>query len=227
MERLIEKIKIEATIKLLTGLHIGGNTDNVEIGGIDNPVIKLANKGGQPYIPGSSLKGKMRSLLEQSRGISKPGELEKIPVKLPVRELFGYANGSDSGEKNSKPSRLIVRDAFLTEDSEIELRNNPNLDMPYVEKKSENTIDRITARANPRSMERVPAGAVFNVEFIINKWRDDGKPEVNDNKEIELLKEGIRLLENDYLGGSGSRGYGQLKIDIVKETVLSAENNWK
>lgn len=226
MERLIEKIKIEATIKLLTGLHIGGNTDNVEIGGIDNPVIKLANKVGQPYIPGSSLKGKMRSLLEQSRGIREPGDIgeeeEKNPDLLKVRDLFGFAT-----KKDSKPSRLIVRDAILTEKSEGELRNNPNLDMPYVEKKSENTIDRITARANPRSMERVPAGAVFNVEFVINKWRENGKAETNDNKERDLLYEAIRLLENDYLGGSGSRGYGQLKIDIVKETVLSAENNWK
>lgn len=226
MERLIEKIKIEATIKLLTGLHIGGNTDNVEIGGIDNPVIKLANKGGQPYIPGSSLKGKMRSLMEQSRGISKPGEIgeieEKNPKLLKVRDFFGFATNKDS-----KPSRLIVRDAILTTESESELRSNPNLDMPYVEKKSENTIDRITARANPRSMERVPAGAVFNVEFVINKWREDGKPEVNDNKERDMLYDAIRLLENDYLGGSGSRGYGQLKIDITKETVLSAENNWK
>ena len=226
MARLIEKIKIEATIKLLTGLHIGGNTDNVEIGGIDNPVIKLANKGGQPYIPGSSLKGKMRALMEQSRGIREPGDIgeveEKNPDLLKVRDLFGFAT-----KKDSKPSRLIVRDAVLTAESESELRNNPNLDMPYVEKKSENTIDRITARANPRSMERVPAGAVFNVEFVINKWREDNKPEVNDNKERDMLYEAIRLLENDYLGGSGSRGYGQLKIDITKETVLSADNNWK
>lgn len=226
MERLVEKVKIEGTITLLTGLHIGGNSDNVEIGGIDNQVIKLANKGGQPYIPGSSLKGKLRSLLEQSRGITNPGGVEKLPVDLHVRDLFGYASGKDSGENNSKPSRIIVRDAYLNDESVEKLKNNPNLDMPYVEIKTENGINRVNGRANPRKQERVPAGAVFNVEFIINKWRDDENPEINDNKEIELLKEGIRLLNNDYLGGSGSRGYGQVKIDLSPVKVYSAANDW-
>ena len=57
MEKLIKKIRVSAVIELLTGLHIGGSGDNIEIGGIDNPVIKIATRDNQPYIPGSSLKG--------------------------------------------------------------------------------------------------------------------------------------------------------------------------
>ena len=61
--KLKEIKEITATIEIVTGLHIGGNNDEIKIGGIDNPVIKnpLTN---EPYIPGSSLKGKIRSLIE-------------------------------------------------------------------------------------------------------------------------------------------------------------------
>lgn len=214
MAKLEKKIKIEATITLLTGLHIGGNSDNVEIGGIDLPVIKLATKDGQPYIPGSSLKGKMRCLLEQSFGISKVGDIgcEKESGRMNVRDLFGYAGG----KSDAKPSRIIVRDAMLTEESEKALRTTDNLDMPYTENKNENRIDRVLGTASdPRQIERVPAGAKFKAEFIINKWDDD-----NEQEQRKLFDEAIRLLENDYLGGSGSRGYGQVKIDILSTTTV-------
>ena len=62
--RLQGKYIIQGKIKVLTGLHIGGPTTGLNIGGVDNIVIKDAK--GKPYIPGSSLKGKMRSLLEYS-----------------------------------------------------------------------------------------------------------------------------------------------------------------
>ena len=220
MAKLEKKIKIEATVTLLTGLHIGGNTDNVEIGGIDSPVIKLATKDGQPYIPGSSLKGKMRCLLEQAFGIAKVGDTGKEMEcgKMNVRDFFGYA-----GNNNAKPSRLIVRDAMLTDESESALRTAENLDMPYTEGKNENTIDRVTARSNPRLIERVPAGAKFKAEFIINKWDDD-----DEQQQIELFREAISLLENDYLGGSGSRGYGQVHFDFAPKSILfSHANDWK
>ena len=198
---LIRKIKFEYTITLVTGLHIGGSSDSVEIGGIDSPVIKIATKGGQPYIPGSSLKGKMRCLLEQVAG-AKLGEDGK------VNGLFGFAG------KNI-PSRVIVRDAYLTNESAEQLYNS-NLDMPYTENKFENTIDRIKGVAsNPRQIERVPAGAKFAAEIILNIWDDD-----NEKQQIELLKKGISLIENDYLGGSGSRGYGQVKIEQVGNSIV-------
>lgn len=206
MAQLVKKIKITATIELLTGLHIGGSKDSVEIGGIDLPVIKLATKKNQPYIPGSSLKGKMRCLLEQAHGITKHGDIGNDNGA--IRGLFGFAKGSE----NAQPSRLIVRDAYLTPKTLAmfeEIGNYGYLDMPFTENKFENTIDRLKGIAgNPRQSERVPAGAEFDAEFIINVWDKE--------QFIDTFKEGITLLENDYLGGSGSRGYGQI-----------AFKNWK
>ena len=219
MEKLVKKIKFQTSITLLTGLHIGGSSDNVEIGGIDNPVIKLATKENQPYIPGSSLKGKMRCLLEQAAGSPNVGLDEK------VNNLFGISENAKLNIKDNKPSKLIVRDAMLTEESKTFLLGCDNLDMPYTENKWENVIDRTKGVAeHPRQSERVPGGAVFDAEFILNIWDDDKE----EGKElIELFEKGIRLLENDYLGGSGSRGYGQIKFGEFKRTELSEANNWK
>lgn len=196
MKQLVKKIAVRTNLSLLSGLHIGGSGDNVEIGGIDNPVIRCATKDWQPYIPGSSLKGKMRCLLEQIYGSSEVGGNDK------VNNLFGFS-------KDNKPSKIIVRDAYLTEESALLLKqNNDNLDAPYTEGKWENVIDRIKGTAeHPRQTERVPAGVSFDVEFVINVWDDDNGEEL-----LRLLKEGMKALENDYLGGSGSRGYGQVKF---------------
>lgn len=217
MEKLVKKIKIQTSITLVTGLHIGGSSDNVEIGGIDNPVIKLATKENQPYIPGSSLKGKMRCLLEQTAGASKVG------LDNQVNNLFGITENK-SLQTGNQPSKLIVRDAMLTDESKKALLECDNLDMPYTENKWENVIDRIKGVAeHPRQSERVPAGAVFNAEFIINVWDDDNEEEL-----LELFYKGISLLENDYLGGSGSRGYGQIEFaKPFKKTELSEANDWK
>lgn len=215
MKQLVKKIKINTSITLITGLHIGGNSENVEIGGIDNPVIKLASKGDVPYIPGSSLKGKMRCLLEQAAGAP------KIGLDAKVNNLFGITE-SKANNTTNQPSKIIVRDAMLSDDSKKMLLDCDNLDMPYTENKFENVIDRVKGIAqHPRQTERVPAGAEFNAEFIINVWDDDKEEEL-----MALFEKGIRLLENDYLGGSGSRGYGQIKFGEMKKTEFSDANNW-
>lgn len=214
MKTLIKKIKVTSTLELITGLHVGGSKDNVEIGGIDNPVIRTAIKDNQPYIPGSSLKGKIRSLLEQIAGSSEVGKNSEI------NDLFGYS-------EDKKPSKIIVRDAYLTSKSADRLKSAENLDMPYTEGKWENTIDRIKGVAsNPRQIERIPAGVSFDVVIVINVWDNDA----DGKKSIELLKKGIEALENDYLGGSGSRGYGQVKfsplvtVDIPFDKYFDNEN---
>ena len=215
MERLVKKIKIQTSITVLTGLHIGGSSDNVEIGGIDNPVIKLTTRGNEPYIPGSSLKGKMRCLLEQAAGASIVG------MSKEVNNLFGITE-SKALKTDNQPSKLIVRDAILSKESKEALLACDNLDMPYTENKWENVIDRTKGVAeHPRQSERVPAGAVFEVEFILNIWDDDKEEELK-----ALFMKGIRLLENDYLGGSGSRGYGQVKFGELEWIELSDANNW-
>ena len=216
MKQLIKKIKIQTSITLVTGLHIGGSSDNVEIGGIDNPVIKLATRGNEPYIPGSSLKGKMRCLLEQAAGASKVGMDKK------VNNLFGITESRTLNTDN-KPSKLIVRDAILSKESKEALLAYDNLDMPYTENKWENVIDRTKGVAeHPRQSERVPAGAVFNAEFVLNIWDDDKEDDL-----LALFEKGIRLLENDYLGGCGSRGYGQIKFAELEKKELSDANDWK
>ena len=215
MKQLIKKIKIETTITLVTGLHIGGSKEHVEIGGIDSPVIKLASKDNEPYIPGSSLKGKMRCLLEQAAGSPIVGGNAK------VNNLFGITESKTNNTSN-QPSKIIVRDAMLKKESKKALLGS-SLDMPYTENKFENVIDRVKGVAeHPRQIERVPAGAEFDAQFILNIWDDDNEAELK-----ALFKKGIRLLENDYLGGSGSRGYGQIKFGEFKETEFSEDNNWK
>ena len=210
MEKLVKKIKLTTKLSLITGLHIGGGSDSVEIGGIDNPVIKIATRQNQPYIPGSSLKGKMRCLLEQIEGSTKVGGSPK------VNNLFGFS-------QSNQPSKLIVRDALLTKESLEMLDNCEYLDMPYTENKWENVIDRVKGTAeHPRQTERIPAGVSFDVEFVINVWNDD-----NEDALLDLLQKGMNALENDYLGGSGSRGYGQIKFGDLKFEEASNDSKWE
>lgn len=199
MENIEYKLKYTGKLMLKSGLHIGASKENAQIGGVDQPIIRRKDND-QPYIPGSSLKGKMRCLLEQKRG-KKLGESDEI------NNLFGYA-------KTNTISKIIVRDAYLTPDSEKLLKDNRNTDLPYSEVKFENSIDRFQGNVdNPRQIERIPAGAEFDVEFVINVWSHTSK----DNLEA-LLKEGIEMLNNDYLGGNGTRGYGHVEIKLNKES---------
>lgn len=228
------KVIVTGKIKSETGLHIGGATTGIDIGGVDNPVIK--DPEGKPYIPGSSLKGKMRSLLEKDLGLA--ADEHRIWVKKPevsihmcnepncvVCNVFGRTNGKHTKFINDEefkidcttPTRLIVRDAHLIEDT-IPEDVRKNLDLEWTEVKWENAIDRITSAANPRQIERVPAGAEFEFEMIYN---------VFDNSDKENLKQvfkAMNLLEDDYLGGQGSRGYGQIKFKDIEVYWNSKED---
>jgi CRISPR-associated protein Csm3 len=213
--KLIRKKKIVGIINVLSGIHIGGSKENAEIGGLDSPVVRRKDNN-QPYIPGSSLKGKMRCLLEQMDGATEVGKGNHI-----INKLFGITEEKRQGNiiRNAELSRLIVRDSYLTKES-VELLNSSNVDtdMPYTEIKFENTIDRIKGAAKQgglRNIERVPAGVIFNFELILNQYENDGS-------EIEsLLDKGIQLLNADYLGGSGTRGYGHIKIEIIERKEIA------
>lgn len=214
MEKLLKKIQIKKVMTLMSGLHIGGSKENVQIGGVDNNIVRISTMDNQPYVPGSSIKGKMRCLLEQTEGAS------QIGASPAVNRLFGITENKSLGTTDM-PSRLIVRDAYLTKESVVALKL-ADLPMPYSEIKSENSIKRVEGKAeNPRFTERIPAGVSFNVEFIINVWDTD-----NEDSLVELFERGLRLIENDYIGGSGSRGYGQVKFYDLENKVLSAETNW-
>ena len=217
MERiLLGKVIISGTLECLTGLHIGASRENMEIGAIDAPVVRDPMTR-EPYIPGSSLKGKLRALLEKAllKVLDRPiGSDVKIHVcddaenafNCEVCRVFG-STGKGSNNKNF-PARLIVRDLKLTDGSREKLADI-DTGLQYTEWKFENAIDRITSAANPRQIERVPRGAQFTFELIYNvedtnQMKDD----------LENLKLAINLIEVDALGGHGSRGYGKVKINI-------------
>ena len=226
--RLDGKIVITGKIKTETGLSIGGATVGLDIGGMDNPVIKTAE--GKPYIPGSSLKGKMRSLLEKANGLATddkriyvvPNEISIHMCNEPecvVCTIFGrttrekpYSSPSGKGikiEKNNvTPTRLIVRDAVLSEGSIKKLRGMKT-DLEFTEVKWENVIDRITSAANPRQMERVPEGAEFEFGMIYSVFTE------SDKSNLKEVFKALELVEHDYLGGSGTRGYGKVKFEDV------------
>ncbi len=230
------KFIIKAKLRLLTGLHIGTSGNTLDIGGVDNPVIK--DSYGKPYIPGSSLKGKLRCLAEFYFGLLKPGSVVytkqsnddgSIRMHMCGEEnclvcgLFGRNHGNHEViEKNDQkesvgksfdesivPTRLIVRDAHLIDESITEEMKD-NMDLEYTEVKFENSLDRITSAANPRQTERVPANAAFECNFVVNVFNDDKK------KYLETLIEAMKLLEDDYLGGQGSRGYGRVKFEGIE-----------
>ena len=206
--KLLAKYTYLFKILLKSGLHIGDSAETVQIGGIDNPVVKRKDNK-QPYIPGSSFKGKMRSLMEQLEGVNTGNS--KV-----VEKFFGTHNNKDF----TIPSRIIFRDSYLTKESVEQLENNPNMDLPFVEAKYENSVDRITAKANPRPLERVPAGAVFEAEIVLNEFSEGP----NHQEMLSFIKKGLDLISSDYLGGSGSRGSGHVsfsELELISEKIFS------
>lgn len=204
--KLTKKIVYSGTITLKTGLHIGGTNASLNIGGPDKFVVRNPINN-IPYIPGSSLKGKMRALIEIANGETNEGK----PTNNPNSKA-GYLFGVSGDSEKSRPSRLIVRDA------ELDVSNPEmfaNTDLPYTESKTEVAIDRVTAKATPRTFERVPAGAQFKLNMVLNIFEGD-----DESKLKSTLKQAIKLLEDDYLGGHGSRGYGQVKFEYDVEGVV-------
>jgi len=222
------KVIIKGIIELETGLHIGGLTETLKIGGTDTPVIKDAFD--RIFIPGSSLKGKIRSLLEvagYSKQEYKLGESGE-PCgcgKCNVCKIFGAHKPKS---EILEPRRVIVRDAYLVKevkkDGKIEYEIVSGKEASkYLEVKPENVIDRISGKAeHPRQIERVVKGSLFSFEAIFNIYKED------DYKLIDIFLKGIKLLEDDYLGGCGSRGYGNIKfktLEIVGRPITYYEGN--
>jgi CRISPR-associated protein Csm3 len=206
---------ISGTITLLSGLHIGAGETEMHIGGTDNPIVMHPHTR-EPYIPGSSIKGKVRSLLEMRTGLMARTEGKPLGAKilknlsgeeeqhaLEILQIFGTSGADGEEAKRVGPARASFSDCSLNKESrELASANN----WPYTEVKSENTINRIQGTAeHPRFTERVVAGLAF--DFTISLKEMDGDPDFT-----TLLLEGMKLLELDALGGSGSRGYGRVKF---------------
>lgn len=214
---LYGRIFIEAEIKAVTGLHIGGAGAGLEIGGLDKEVIRNPITK-RPYIPGSSLRGKMRSQTEKVKGMRQNNRIGQVTIHTckkdeykanggcPVCHVFGVPADIDY----SGPTRLVVRDAELSNDSAKRMEN-AKTDLLYAELKTEVAIDRVTSAASPRTIERVPAEAVFGpVEMVFSIY------EPADYERLKVVVDALQLVEDDYLGGAGSRGSGKVKFQNIR-----------
>jgi CRISPR-associated protein Csm3 len=261
--KLIGKIIIKGKLTTLTGLHIGGSKSTLAIGGIDNNVIKTARN--LPYIPGSSLKGKLRSLLAKKDGSlffqkkDKDAALDELRKKLLKRaddktleryldvienapsdtdleylvDLFGYSGDSDKENERVGYTRLFVRDSFLLNEKDENVFPNEE----YTHGKMENRIDRRTGTAeHPRQVERVPVNAEFGLELVYNIYDDIKENEDKFFNHLQHIAIALKLLEDDFIGGQGSRGYGQVdvkidmektKLKLIKEYEYTESKEWK
>lgn len=224
--KMYGRIFIEADIKAVTGLHIGGSGVGMEIGGIDNAIIRNPVTN-QPYIPGSSLRGKMRSQLEKSLGLEQNNRVGNVYIHTckteaeynkgngcPVCHVFGVPGEVEA----TGPALLVVRDVNLDQKSAAEL-DKAKSDLPYAELKTEVTIDRVTSAATPRTLERVPAGAVFGPAEMVFGVYDKA-----DIDRFEHVVNALQLVEDDYLGGSGSRGSGKVEFTNLKIYARSSDS---
>jgi CRISPR-associated protein Csm3 len=220
------KLFLEGFIETKTGLHIGGATTGLEIGGVDSVVIRDPITH-LPYIPGSSLKGKMRSLLEKFLNKDQNKKMQDIFIheceieedyeKCDVCKIFGIAPTQEreapeeeaSKKRFGKPTRIMVRDAMLTKESREKLEETET-DLPFTEVKWEAVIDRVTSKAMPRQIERVPAGVKFKFSVGYNVFEEE------DKSIFKSVLQALELLEQDYLGGQGTRGYGQIEFSNLK-----------
>ena len=224
---------IEGCIELVTGLHIGAGNEEMHIGGTDNPVVKNpVNR--RPYIPGSSLKGKMRSLMEWQAGTV--GDTDGRPIG------FGYASKIEDSGKRARAENILKlfggapegdrHDAFIRRIGPTRLafwdcpldegwtRQMVDRGVPLTETKMENIIDRIGGAAqHPRTNERVPAGARFDFKLTMR---------VHDDEDLfpEVLR-GLRLVEFTGLGASGSRGYGKVRFRKLTRDGESIQSEYE
>jgi CRISPR-associated protein Csm3 len=240
------RIILSGRVRAVSGLHIGGSPGALAIGNVDLPVIREA-VSGRPYIPGSSLKGKMRSLAEKLTGAPQNRDIGQVTIHVAggdrrqyrsdeeyqragrkqydaywVNPVFGVPG--EIGFEIPAPTRLVVRDVPLWDDQETILQNvkgksaqallQTKTDLPYSEIKWEAAIDRVTAAAVPRQMERVPAGAVFApLELVFSVFQ------VGDLDLFSHVLTALKLVEDDYLGGQGSRGSGKVAFEGLHLTV--------
>ncbi len=197
---MLNKIRINGEIELLTGLHIGTGGEFAAIGAADSPVIKdvITNES---IIPGSSLKGKLRSMLGARYSIKNANGADDDCDE--IKRLFGSVD---------KPSRLIFSDMTISNKDELKSLNV----YTTTETKFENNINRLSGVANPRQIERTIRGCKYSMDIIYNLKEEDEALE-----DMKMLAEGFKLLEFDYLGGHGSRGYGKVKFNnLSAECVI-------
>lgn len=213
--KLSKHVNFSGILVCKTGLRVGGTETGMEIGAAENPVIKDAR--GIPYIPGSSLKGKLRSMLEYKHNrIGEQGEPCGCGQDLSNCQVCTIFGPHKNPNHQLGPSRIIVRDAFLTEASLKKWEEMRKEGQEFTETKTETMIDRrtgIAARGSLRTQERVPAGTEFQLNITLRVFNGDDEARMK-----SLVTEALDLMTKDYLGGSGTRGYGWVEIKDIKVT---------
>ena len=208
---MYSKIQIKGVLEVKTGMHIGGSSAFSAIGAVDSPLIKDI-RTNNPMIPGSSLKGKMRTLLARKYNDVVQANANKDADC--IKRVFGSSEKDEKGV--IKQSRVLVSDMFMINGDEIRNRGISG----FTEVKFENSINRATAVAMPRQIERAIKGLKFGIDIIYEA--ESGK-EAEIEEDIALIAEGMKMLEYDYLGGNGSRGYGKVEFSELKAEVAIGE----
>jgi CRISPR-associated RAMP protein, csm3 family len=207
-EIMFAKIEITGIVEAVTGLHIGGNDQFSAIGAVDSPVIR-DKMSDNPIIPGSSLKGKLRSLLAKQYNARMVKDCNEDDIR--IKRLFGSSSKDKDGRIHA--SRLIFSDLMLDNANELK-----EIGVSVTEVKFENTINRLTAVANPRQIERAIRGTRYKLNIIYNL-----ENEAEFEEDIKTLKDGMRLLEYDYIGGHGSRGYGKIRFEELEVKCVTGQ----
>lgn len=210
-----ENYVIKGIISCETGVHIGNSSDNIDIGGSDKPIIK-DSINNLPFIPGSSLKGKLRVLLELNDYLSSESVKENQgkpsnSSNCVATQIFGITSYKGANEEKALlkyPTRIIVRDSYPTDKTIKKWKNSEEV-FGGAELKYENFVDRFNARSYLRTIERIPRGSEFDFEIIFSVYEGD-----EEKNFIELLKS-MKILEDNYLGGSGTRGYGKIRFNEI------------
>jgi CRISPR-associated protein Csm3 len=221
------QVHVTADLVAKSGLRIGGTLPGLAIGGVDLPVIRDPVTS-YPYIPGSSLRGKMRALLDRWHGNQPNQRIGNVYIHLPdnqgdydnspVAQLFGVMPNDNL--TNIRPTRLLVRDVYLDAGEAQRLRESARGGLLYTEAKTEAAIDRLTSAATPRTVERVLASTTFRPFSATITLYDEDEPD----EYVRLLLRGMRLLEDDYLGGHGSRGSGEIGFENLSIRVRRPED---
>ncbi len=226
-ERIVQlqgRLFLHFTITAVTGLHIGGSPGVLSIGNVDSPVIRDPLTR-QPYIPGSSLRGKMRSQMEKQYGRPQNTNVGQVTIHT-CKRADEYATcsicktfGIPGEYPHAETSRLLVRDARLN-DASIAALNAARTDLPFTEIKWEAAIDRVTSAATPRQQERVPAGAEFTGELVFSLYSfNERERDLSELRLFTYVLEGLELIEEDYLGGHGARGSGKVRLSDLTLTL--------
>lgn len=219
--QFIANIFFKGKIKCLTGLHIGGGQDKLEIGGVDSIVIRDP-RTQYPIIPGSSLRGKLRTMIEFGLGkISMEKNKEGEPsLASEIVRIFG--KGADDGRTTTigdGPTRLLVRDC-MPDTTTTAMWEEIETELLYTEFKAENTINRLTSAANPRFIERVPSGSVFDFELILGVYGST----TTLKEDITNIIMGLGMIEHNWLGKSGSRGYGKIEFVLNEPALITCDD---